>query len=368
MLASGRQLRGPGSRFVPQHYGALDWSCFIPSNVTSNGLALAVSHGATQFGCCAKTGQGPPIEAEAEAESESESESAGTSAGEEASGAAAAPAADGVRYRRILFGWQQNGNSGGDRMGSDVRAWSNGTENTMTLPRELSWGPGGVVLQRFVPELQKLRRQRWSAPRSGLAFPAAGPAGAAGAAVFMLPEEASGVQLEISARISLGGGATSVAAARNEGPSRAGSRRFGFRVLANAAAATAAVTAAAASSDANGSSAVAEYTEVGFELGDAEMHDYVYVDRRRSSGGVRDADVRAGPWLNATTATEVKLHLYVDRSIVSLIVDSVTTISVWVHPTTPRESTRVALFTEGVGDALPRAESLDVWQLATPAR
>lgn len=366
MLASGRQPQGPGSRFVPQHYGALDWSCFIPSNVTSNGLALAVSHGATQFGCCAKTGQGPAIE----------SESGGTAAGEEAGGAAAtAPAAGGVRYRRILFGWQQNGNSGGDRLGSDVRAWSNGTENTMTLPRELSWGPGGVVLQRFVPELQKLRRQRWSAPRSGLAFPVAGP-GAAGSAASLLPKEASGVQLEISARLSWGGGAAPFAAVRNRGPRprRTGSRlRFGFRVLANAAAAidtaAAAATAAAASSGDSSSSAVAEYTEVGFELGDVEMpRDYIYVNRRRSSGGVRDADVRAGPWLNVTAATEVTLHMYVDRSIVTLIVDNVTTISVWVHPTTPRESTRVALFTEGVHHALPHVESLDVWQLATPAR
>jgi hypothetical protein len=51
-----------------------------------------------------------------------------------------------------------------------------------------------------------------------------------------------------------------------------------------------------------------------------------------------------------------------------MIVDNVTTISVWVHPTTPRESTRVALFTEGVNHALPHVESLDVWQLATPVR
>ena len=35
---------------------------------------------------------------------------------------------------------------------ADPRAWSNSSENTMTLPRDLSWGPGGVVLQRFVSQ------------------------------------------------------------------------------------------------------------------------------------------------------------------------------------------------------------------------
>ena len=68
---------------------------------------MARSHGVTQFGCCAKTGEGPAIEGEA------------------------------GRRRRILFGWQQNGNSGGDHLGTDPRAWANSTENTMTLPREL---------------------------------------------------------------------------------------------------------------------------------------------------------------------------------------------------------------------------------------
>ena len=107
VLASGRQVGGPGTPFVPTHSGALDWSCFSPSNRTANGLDVARSHGVTQFGCCAKTGEGPAIEGEA------------------------------GRRRRILFGWQQNGNSGGDHLGTDPRAWANGSENTMTLPREL---------------------------------------------------------------------------------------------------------------------------------------------------------------------------------------------------------------------------------------
>ena len=35
-----------------------------------------------------------------------------------------------------------------------------------------------------------------------------------------------------------------------------------------------------------------EYTEVGFDVRKSQ----VYVDRRMSSGGEFDADVRAGPW------------------------------------------------------------------------
>ena len=185
-----------------------------------------------------------------------------------------------------------------------------------------------MIHQRFVPELQKLRRHHYHAER--VAFPSPGDS------ALFLPAEASGVQLEIAARISFAASAHSVG-------------RFGLRVLAN--------------------DASSEYTEVGFQRG---VHDRVFVDRRRSSGGVRDADVRAGPWLNASTAAQVQLHLYVDRSIVTLIVDNSTTFSLWVHPTTPRESTRVALFVdsgegEAEGVAGLRAETIDVWQLASPA-
>ena len=118
VFASGSQPAGAGTPFVPTQFRAFDYSCFVPDDSTVDGLGIATSHGVTQFGCCAKTGAGPDV--------------------------------GGGRKRRILFSWQQNGNSGGDRLGTDPRAWSNSSENTMTLPRDLSWGAGGAILQRFV--------------------------------------------------------------------------------------------------------------------------------------------------------------------------------------------------------------------------
>jgi hypothetical protein len=175
---------------------------------------------------------------------------------------------------------------------------------------------------RQVPELQKLRRQHFSA--SNFAFPNA-------AATFLSDPAARGVQLEISARLKFPEFRTG---------------RFGLRVLANASCAE---------------SSAAEYTEVGFER--AANHSRVYVDRRRSSGGVRDADIRSGPWV--PTGSVTNLHVFVDRSIVTLIADNVTSISLWVHPTDVAASQRVALFS-GPSIQGVHAEQIDVWQLADP--
>ena len=37
----------------------------------------------------------------------------------------------------VLSVYCSQGNSGGDHLGTDPRAWANGSENTMTLPWEL---------------------------------------------------------------------------------------------------------------------------------------------------------------------------------------------------------------------------------------
>jgi hypothetical protein len=121
VFASGSQPAGAGTPFVPTLFRAFDYSCFVPDDSAVDGLGIASSHGVTQFGCCAKTGAGPDV--------------------------------GGGQKRRVLFGWQQNGNSGGDHLGTDPRAWSNSSENTMTLPRDLSWGPDGIILQRFVRQV-----------------------------------------------------------------------------------------------------------------------------------------------------------------------------------------------------------------------
>ncbi|MNL86367.1 hypothetical protein D3C87_2150450 [compost metagenome] len=53
--------------------------------------------------------------------------------------------------------------------------------------------------------------------------------------------------------------------------------------------------------------------------------------------------------------------MYVDHSIVTLIVNNSTAFSVWVHPN--ETSTGIALFADAPGVV---AESMDVWQLADP--
>merc|ERR1712070_572636 len=189
-----------------------------------------------------------------------------------------------------MFGWQQNG-------ASDGAANNKPTENAMTLPRDLSLDATGAILQRFIPELQRLRipGDHWHA--QSYRFPSGGVA-----AAQMLPAPALGQQLEIQASIRYG----------------ALSSKFGLLVLAGPT----------------------ERTEVGFHISSGQ----VYVDRRLSSAGLHDTDVRAGPWLGAAArGGDVSLHMYVDHSIVTLIVDNRTAFSVWVHPQS-NSSTNVGLF------------------------
>ena len=53
------------------------------------------------------------------------------------------------------------------------------------------------------------------------------------------------------------------------------------------------------------------------------------------------------------------MHAYVDHSVVAVIVDNATALSVWVHPQR-EDSVGVRLFATGPGVAATR---LDVWQL-----
>merc|ERR1712039_971135 len=139
--------------------------------------------------------------------------------------------------------------------------------------------------------------------------------GAAGAA--MLPVDCHGAQLELFASITYG-------------PQ---SSRFGFLVLASDG----------------------EYTQVGYDLHRSQ----IYVDRTRS-GSSMDADIRAGPWYGASRqGGESTMHMYVDHSLVTLIVDNRTALSVWVHPTLSA-SVGVALFADAPGVI---AQTIDVWQL-----
>lgn len=276
MFFVGSQPAGPGTPFVSARTQAVDWSCFSPSNVTQGGLDLAYDWGPTQFGCCPKSVGGPEV----------------------------APG----QPRRIMFGWHQNGNS------DDRTPHPNSSENTMTLPRELTLSPEGELLQRYIPELQQLRLSGPTGHWHGAAvpFPADGAP---------LPAPASGNQLEIAATIKFSSTAVG---------------RFGLRVL-------------------SGTSPVLEYTEIGLDL----AHGRAYVDRTLSSGGEQDVDVRAGPWKPRPDGL-VDVHAYVDHSIVTVIVDNRTTLSVLVHPQS-NASTGVALF--AVGGGAVEAQTIDIWQL-----
>ena len=206
--------------------------------------------------------------------------------------------------RRVMFGWQQNGGSDGNAPHGDTN------ENAFTLPRDVTLSANNTIVQRFIPELQTLRIE--SAHYSAITkrFPTSGAA--------FLPPPALGAQLEISARIKYADGAS----------------RFGLRVLAGPG----------------------EQTEFGFDFARSQ----IYIDRTRSSGGKMDVDVRAGPWFGRRAAGgEATLTAYVDHSLVALIVDNVTALSVWVHPQR-NSSVGVALFADGSGVV---AAELDVWQL-----
>merc|ERR1711884_441725 len=80
-----------------------------------------------------------------------------------------------------------------------------------------------------------------------------------------------------------------------------------------------------------------------------------------------DADVRAGPWPSDDAKPgeprSISVHIYVDHSIVSLIVGNQTAITAWVHPSQP-DSVGVALFSDR-GDV--EATSIAIWQLASAA-
>lgn len=83
---------------------------------------------------------------------------------------------------------------------------------------------------------------------------------------------------------------------------------------------------------------------------DASAH-LVKVDRRHSGdafGVGNDSDVRAGTWPTvddgSSLSTNLNVHAYVDRSIVELIVNGQTPITVYVHPS-HADSVGLALFT-----------------------
>eukprot|EP00035_Acanthoeca_spectabilis_P011638 m.205377 g.205377 ORF g.205377 m.205377 type:complete len:572 (+) comp15409_c0_seq2:2143-3858(+) len=226
---------------------AVDWSCFVPSTATAGGFDLAYKNGGTQFGCCPKTSAGP-------------------------------------NGRRVMFGWLQNGASDGNMPGRGPD-----TDNAFTLPRDLSLSPTGHILQRFVPELQTLRKTSGQhVSHFGLSHTDAA------AAVPLIGINGSQLEIEATFLVNL----TSTQC------------DFGLTVLSNQA---------------------TEFTAVGINLSSvADMKGAAYIDRTHS-GLPSDADVRAGP-LGTSLGSTVTMHVFVDHSIVSVIVNNATALTVWVHP------------------------------------
>jgi hypothetical protein len=299
----------PGASFEPEpKAGVWDWSPFVPASDGGNKLAFATSKGMEQFGCCPKTAGGP-------------------------------------NGRRVLFGWINNGWDQGtpephglepDRPRPQPGEWL--SNNTMSLPRDLSYAGGGIVAQAFVPELQKLRRGHTTISNVSLLDHTVQEP-------LFLPEAAFGPQLEIYATFRF-------PSAKSVDDSTC---QFGLLVLA---------------SNASSLDSSPERTVIRFDL----RRQMVMLDRSHS-GATVDADVRAGPLPAQPAATtshqrrgnstldDVAVHMYVDHAVVSLIAANLTAISAWVAPQRA-ESIGVGVFS-ACGGAAIRA-SVDVWQLSTP--
>jgi hypothetical protein len=110
----GSQPGGAGTPFVPKRTTAVDWSPFSPHAATPGGLDVATGWGPTQYGCCPKT-------------------------------VADSPALADGRTRRVMLGWMQNGCSSSSPIGI-----KDSSENTLTLPRDLSLAPDGSMRQRYI--------------------------------------------------------------------------------------------------------------------------------------------------------------------------------------------------------------------------
>ena len=99
-----------------------------------------------------------------------------------------------------------------------------------------------------------------------------------------------------------------------------------------------------------GSADLAQGCRIGFNA------HHFFVDRTRSGepSRVAERDVRAGPLPRSTA--EQSVHIFADRSIISVIASNETAITVWTHPL--NSSTHVGLFSVGGADV-----ELEAWEM-----
>ena len=216
--------------------------------------------------------------------------------------------------RRILLAWMNNGFWNGKH---DGRTDNDDAlpRDALSLPRDMSFNPAGRLLQRYVPELQVLRR----------AHERLAPCRLTDEEVKLATR---GRQLELFARFEVAAGANA---------------SFGLRVLAGPS----------------------ERTVLGIDIAD----DLAYIDRTLSSGPSpllpEQADVRAGllpPPSDPNGTRTFELHAYVDGPIVTMIVSNETALSVYVYPQL-NESVAVAIWASGTVEAA----GADAWVLAPAA-
>ena len=245
--------------------------------------------------------------------------------------------------RRILFAWMSNGYWDGHAANYEpegLEIYAPGLpKDSLSLPRDMTFAADGRLLQRFVPELERLRiaESYEQLPLTALHD---------GALVWL---KTAGRQLEIFARFEV-----------------AGNCSFGLHVLASKPSLT-------------------EFTTIGVDITD----DLTFVDRLNSSGAnplVPNRgllDVRAGLLPpdrssssnspegaaaegNGNRTRTIEIHVIVDGPIVTFIVSNETALSVFVYPQL-QSSEGVALWSSaGTGAAGAGATvraSADVWQL-----
>ena len=188
-------------------------------------------------------------------------------------------------------------------------AGSNPKENAFSLAREVFFDSGGLLRQIFVPELAVLRGAHHLSQRYTVD------------AGVTVPVPPAGNQLEIKARrLNLARSLTS---------------SWGVVVF--------------------GSPDLKQGTKIGFN----EHH--FFVDRRASGSNPwskpAERDVRAGPLPRSTS--EQSMHVYIDRSIISVIASNETAITVWTHPL--NGSVAMGLFSEGETAYV----ELEVWAMGS---
>ncbi len=202
--------------------------------------------------------------------------------------------------RRLMWGWIQEGRS---LEAQDAAGWS----GAMSLPRQLLLNPAGVLEIHPVPELRSLREKHHQAVAHSV------PPGT----VEVL---AGGAHLEIEAVFAR---------------PRAGMCGLSLR----------------RSPDGE------EETLLMYDAGDQIL----VLDRRRAS---RDpeatADIQSGPLMLAEDEP-LRLHLFIDASVVEVFANDRTCLTSRVYPTRS-DATRVAMFAEGTDAQLL---SFDAWEIAS---